>query len=231
MRAEPVRNAGREIDERAGLDLLRGLADVDLAAALERHVAVRCAVGIRIRPFVQVIRRSAAFLVMHLAGLDCVRRREPAAVEQPHARLGAEAAHAAAARVGQRAQRLTVEEIAGTAGQAGFHRGRRLRRDHLQDLEIRALRVELRRLAGREQHARAFLGGVRFAVELDLAVCGALHHVEQVIILVVAGIEPFALDDGASIDGRGSSSRTGSGCKSFVRARTRPAQPSPCSSR
>ena len=159
------------------------------------------AVWIGVRALVHVVRRAAAFLVVHLAGLYRVRRREPAAVGELHARLGAETAHAPAARVGQAAQRLPIEEISWPAGQAGFDRCGRLRSDHVQQLEVRALRLELRRLARHDQHARAFLGRVRLALELD-AVARSLHHIDQVIVLARVDRELPALEDRSPVDGQ-----------------------------
>ena len=61
--------------------------------------------------------------------------------------------------------------------------------DHYNDLGVRKYDLP------------AFLRRVRFAVELDPPVSRALHHVDQVIVLVSAGIELLALPDRAPING------------------------------
>ena len=45
MGIEPMRHAGREVDESARFDFLQHFTDIDLAAALERHVDVIRAMG------------------------------------------------------------------------------------------------------------------------------------------------------------------------------------------
>src|SRR5690606_10230452 len=115
---QAMRYAGRKVHERAGRDLDRVAFDVDAPSPAECHVAVRRALRIRRRAEMHVIWRGAALVVVHLAGLNRIRRRESAAVGEPHARFGAEATHAAAARILERPQNAAIEEVAGPARQA-----------------------------------------------------------------------------------------------------------------
>src|ERR1700760_4119732 len=56
MGAQPMWNTRREIHERAGLNLLGRLPDLDHALAFERDIAMRCAAGVGARADVPMIR-------------------------------------------------------------------------------------------------------------------------------------------------------------------------------
>src|SRR5205814_3965985 len=101
--AKPVRHARREEHQRAGFELLGVVPDLDHATALERDVAVGGAVWIGGGAEVPMIGRRSAVVIAHLARLDGICWREPAAIEKSDSGLDAEATHAAAAGVGERA--------------------------------------------------------------------------------------------------------------------------------
>ena len=75
-------------------------------------------------------------MVAHLARLNGVGWREPAAIEKPDGGLDAEATHAAAAGVGERAERIAAEKIPRSAGQPSFDGDGRLGRYHVEHLEL-----------------------------------------------------------------------------------------------
>src|ERR1700683_1847123 len=79
---KPVRYARRKVDQRAGFDFLAGVADLDHAAALEGDVSVRCTARVGAGADVPVIRRRSAVVIMHLARLNGVGRREPFTIEK-----------------------------------------------------------------------------------------------------------------------------------------------------
>ena len=100
--------------------------------------------------------------------------------------LDAEAAHAAAAGVGERAERLAIEEISRPAGQPLFDRGGSLWRHHVKQLDLRAGRFNTRRFAWREKHPGTVLRSVRLPVEAD----GARLRLDDVDKVVVgAGLD------------------------------------------
>src|SRR5690242_16438222 len=94
---QPMRHARREKYQRAGFELLGVIADLDHATALERDVAVGGTIRIGRGADMPMIGRRSAIVIAHLAGLNGVGWREPAAIEKPDGGLDAEAAHPAAA--------------------------------------------------------------------------------------------------------------------------------------
>jgi len=131
--------------------------------------------------------------------VDRIGRRQPAAVEQPDARLGAEAAHAAATCVAERTQRAAIEKVSRATGQAAFDAGGRLRRHHVQQLEIGPGCVEICGLARRQQHAGTVFGDMGLAGEFHTAARRSLHDVNDVVIVIGAGLELTTLADRSSI--------------------------------
>src|SRR3989442_10846253 len=142
MRAKTMGDTRRKVDERAGFDFFEVVFHFNHTPAFKSHVAMRGAFGVRVGTAVHMIRRGAAFLVVHLSCLDRVRRREPASITKPDAGLGAESANAAATGITQRAELFSVEEISGPSRQAGFDGRRRRRRYHVQQFEGRARRFK-----------------------------------------------------------------------------------------
>src|SRR5262245_11071659 len=116
MCAKPVRHTGRKIHERAGVEFLRIIPDLNQPTALEYDVAVGGALRVGARADVPMIGRRSARMVAHLARLNGIGRREPAAIEEPYGGLGAEATYAAATGVTERAERPAIEEISRPAG-------------------------------------------------------------------------------------------------------------------
>ena len=65
----------------------------------------------------------------------------------------------------------------------------------MQKLEIRARGVEPSRVARHEQHAGAVLGRVSFVLEMHAPARGALHDVDDVVVLARVDRELPALQD------------------------------------
>jgi hypothetical protein len=107
--------------------------------------------------------------------------------------LDAEATHAASAGVGERAERLAIEEISRPTRQSLFDGGGGLRRHHVKQLELRAGRFKSRRFAWHEKHPGAVLRGVRLAVEADGAAFRRLDDVDKVIVAAGLDVEVAAL--------------------------------------
>ena len=198
-----MRHARGEINQSAGIELLGRIPDLDHATTLESHVAVGGAVRVGAGAHMRVIGRRAALVIVHLASLDRIGRREPAAIEKPDGGLGAEPANAAAARVAERAERLPIEEISRPPGQPPFDGGGRLGRLHVQQLQIRPRRFEPRRFSRGEQHTGPFLGCVLLVVEADHALLRRRHDVNQVIVVARPRLEPATFQHCSSVDGQG----------------------------
>src|SRR5262249_27990784 len=133
------------------------------------------------------------------ARLDRIGRGEPAAIEQPDRGLDAEAAYAAAAGVGERAERLAIEEISRPAGQSLLDGGGSLRRHHVKQFDLRSGRRDAPRCTGREKHAGAVLGRVRLAIEADAAAF-RLDDVDQVVVVAGLDVEMAAVLDRSLIN-------------------------------
>ena len=100
-------------------------------------------------------------------------------------------------------ERLPIEKISRPPGQPLFDGGGRLRRHHVQQLQIRPGRFESRRFARNEQHAGAFLGCVRLVVEANEALFRPLHDVNEVVVVACLGLEPATFQHCSSVDGQG----------------------------
>ena len=72
MRTQSMRNSRRKVNESARFDFLEFIVNLDKAAAFESHVAMRRSVGIGRRAFVNMVRRGAVLVVVHLAGLNSI---------------------------------------------------------------------------------------------------------------------------------------------------------------
>src|SRR5215467_871904 len=104
-------------------------------------------------------------MIVHLACLNGIGWCEPGAIEKSDGGLGAEAAHAASARVTERAKRLAIEEIPRAARQSAFHCGGRLRRHHVKQFELRTGCFKSRGFARCEKGTGALLRCVGLPVE------------------------------------------------------------------
>src|SRR5476649_1980056 len=120
-------------------------------------------------------------MIAHLARLNGIGWREPAAIEKSDAGFGAETTHTASAGVSERAERLSIEKISRPAGHPFFDGGWRLRRHHVKQLELRPGRFKSRRLAWHEKHAGTFPGCVRLPIEADDALFRRLDDIDKVV--------------------------------------------------
>ena len=127
--------------------------------------------------------------------------REPAAIEKSDGGLDAEATHAASAGVGERAERLAIEEISRPAGQPLFDRGGSLRRHHVKQLDLRAGRFNSRRFAWREKHPGAVLRSMRLAVEADGARL-RLDDIDKMVVAACLHIEMATVLHRSLVDGQ-----------------------------
>src|SRR5439155_11641585 len=103
-----------------------------------------------------VVRRGATLVVVHLSGLNCIRERKSLAIREPDRGFGTESANASTAGVGQPAKCLPVEEISWSPRQSIFNTGWRRRDEHMQQFHVRPGCVKLGGVGWVEQHAGAF---------------------------------------------------------------------------
>ena len=148
---------------------------------------MRRAFRVRIGTTVHVIRRRAAFLIMHLSGLDGIRRREPASIPKPHAGLGAEPADTAATGVAQCAKLFPIEEVSRASRQPGFNARRRFWRHHMQQFQVRARRFEYDGFRWSGKHARSFFRVMNLILETNDAFGRSAYYINKVVI--VAGLD------------------------------------------
>src|SRR5471032_3380501 len=142
-------------------------------------------------------------MIAHLARLNRIGWREPAAIEKSDAGFGAETTHTASAGVSERAERLAIEKISRPAGQPFVDGGGRLRRYHVKQLELGPGCFKSRRLAQHEKRAGTFPGCMRLPVEADDALFRRLDDVDKVVVVACLDVELATFQQRSLVDGQG----------------------------
>ena len=147
-----------------------------------------------------VIGRRTALDVVHFTRLYGVGGREPAAVRQSHAGLGAEAAHPAAAGVAEHAKSVPVEEVSRTARQAIFHGCWRRGNHHVEQVHTGSGSIDLGRLVRRQKDACTLPGTVRLPAIKYEATDRIVYDVQDMIEVTSNYIELPAWCYGSPVD-------------------------------